>query len=143
MTPLEFFRIIAKQFADLTDDEVNGWLTIASLNANTGCLTGDRANLALALYAAHLASLDADNSTGEGGLGNVKTRREGDLTLSYVGGYLDGQWLGLSPYGQQYNDMLLGCFGAPIMTRYGANPPPVVAPYADDVTVFGPPRNLY
>lgn len=142
-TSLQYFRIIAKQFASVPDAEVNVWLDIAGLNANTACLMGDRANLALALYAAHLMSLDAANQTGEGGRGDIKSEREGDLSRSYGTAVNNGQWLGQSPYGQQYSDMMLGCYGATIMTRFGDTPPAVIAPYADDVLVYGPQRNLY
>jgi len=142
-TSLEYFRIIAKQFASVSDAEVEVWLDIAGLNANTACLMGDRANLALALYAAHLLSLDAANQTGEGGHGNIKSEREGDLSRSYGSSVGDDTWLGLSGYGQQFQNMMLGCFGATIMTRFGDTPPVVIAPYADDVLVYGPQRNLY
>lgn len=143
MTPLEFFRVVAKQFASVPDDDVNAWLSITDLTANTACLMGDRRNLALALYAAHLMSLDLANQSGEGGRGDIKSEREGDLSRSYGTAVNDGQWLGQSPYGQQYANMLLACVGATIMTRFGDSPPGVVAPYADDVYVGGQPRNLY
>jgi len=123
MTALQFFRIIAKQFADMSDADVEAWLAIALLNANTACLVGDRLALAQALYAAHMLFLDASNSTGEGGRGNIKMEKEGDLQRQYGSSVGGDTWLGLSPYGTQYNDMLLGCSGAGIMTRYGNNPP--------------------
>jgi hypothetical protein len=142
-TSLEYFRIIAKQFSSVSDAEVNVWLDIAGLNANTACLMGDRANLALALYAAHLLSLDAANQIGEGGRGDILSEREGDLSRTYGAAVNDGEWIGQSPYGQQYANMMLGCFGATIMTRFGDSPPVAIAPYADDVLVYGPQRNLY
>lgn len=142
-TSLEYFRIIAKQFASVSDAEVNVWLDIAGLNANTACLMGDRANLALALYAAHLIDLDASNQIGEGGRGNVTSEREGDLSRTYAAGSGDDTWMGSTGYGQQYSNMMLGCFGSTIMTRFGDTPPPVIAPYADDVLTYGPQRNLY
>lgn len=143
-TSLQYFRVIAKQFVGMDDADVQVWLDIAAINANTACLLGDSINLALALYTAHMLSLDADNSIGQGGRGNIRGEREGDLSRSYSKGSDDGTWLGLTGYGQQYANMLLGCVGAPIMTRFGSGPFPVgTALYADDVDVFDVPRNLY
>lgn len=121
---LEYFRIIAKQFSALSDTEVQVWLDMAATLGAAGCLLGDPANLATALYAAHLLQLDAENSTGEGGRGPIKSEKEGDLARTYgtATGVSDG-WLGLSPYGQQYANMQLGCTGATIMTRYGTEIP--------------------
>jgi hypothetical protein len=122
-TALEYFRIIGKQFAALSDAEVQAWLDMATTLGAAGCLLGDPANLATALYAAHLLQLDAENSSGEGGRGPVKSEKEGDLARSYgTGGYTDG-WLGSTGYGQQYANMQLGCTGATIMTRYGQDIP--------------------
>lgn len=122
-TAIEYFRIIAKQFAAVPDSEIQVWLDIAGLNANTSCLVGDRGALALALYAAHMLYLDVANSSGEGGRGSIKSEKEGDLARTYGATVGDGTWLGLSPYGTQYSDMLLGCNGGAITTRYGDSPP--------------------
>lgn len=123
-TALQYFRVIGKQFASLPDAEVQIWLDMAGTLGAGGCLMGDPLNLATALYAAHLLQLDAENATGEGGRGPVKSEKEGDLARTYgtATGVSDG-WLGLSPYGQQYSQMLLGCTGAVIMTRYGMDVP--------------------
>lgn len=143
MTSLEFFRIIASQFSSISDEVVNQWLLIAGLNANTACLDDDRKNLALAYYAAHLLFLDAENSSGSGGRGPIKSEREGDLSRTYGDGYGGNTWYSLSPYGQEYWNMISGCIGGGIMTRFGSTPIVNAAPYADDVNVWGQPRNLY
>jgi hypothetical protein len=145
MSIIEYFRIVAKQFAANLDAEVNVWIAIATLNANTACLTGDSVSLATALYTAHLMALDVVNTTGDGGRGNVKAEREGDLSRAYTSAPNQNTWLSLTPYGQQYQNMLLGCVGATIMTRFGAGPFPSTQPalYADDVDIFDVPRNLY
>lgn len=142
MSPIEYFRVIAKQFASVDDATVNVWLTIAALNA-PNCLIGDSANLAQAYYAAHLLYLDAEAANGAGGRGNIKSEREGDLSRTYGTISGDDTWLGSSPYGQQYVNMTLGCAGAGIMTRFGSGPFPTAAPWADDVMITGQPRNLY
>lgn len=123
-TSLEYFRIIGKQFAAMSDADVEVWLGIATTLGAGGCLMGDPANLATALYTAHLLQLDSENVTGEGGRGPIKSEKEGDLARTYgtATGVADG-WLGLSPYGQQYSQMTLGCTGGVIMTRYGMEVP--------------------
>jgi hypothetical protein len=144
-TSLQYFRTVAKQFIAVADADVQPWLDIATMNANTVCLVGDQQNLAYALYAAHMMALDVDNTAGEGGRGNIKSEREGDLSRVYMSTAAPGTWLALTPYGQQYENMLLGCVGATIMTRFGQGPFPSTQPslYADDVDVFDVPRNLY
>jgi hypothetical protein len=143
MTALEYFRVVAKQFASMDDPEVNVWLNIASMNAHN-CLIGDQANLAQALYAAHMLQLDSENQAGQGGRGNITSEKEGDLSRSYESSVSKDGWLDLSGYGQQYANMIVGCFGGGIMTRFDINNMPIsAAPYADDVVVFSPPRNLY
>lgn len=123
-TALQYFRIVGKQFAAIPDADVQVWLDMAGTLGAAGCLMGDPANLAAALYAAHLMYLDAENMTGEGGRGPIKSEKEGDLARTYgsVGGSASG-WLSLSPYGLQYDQMLVGCVGSGIMTRYGSDIP--------------------
>lgn len=118
MTPLEYFRILAPEFASVVDGTVQTWLTMAGNLANTGCLDAERAAMALALYAAHMLRLTLSPAQGTvGALGPVTSEREGDLQRTY--GALKGSdsWLGQTPYGQQYIDITKACFGAGIMTR--------------------------
>jgi len=122
-TAIEYFRIIGKQFAALSDAELQIWLDMAGTLGAAGCLMGDPANLATALYVAHLLQLDAENASGEGGRGPIKSEKEGDLSRTYATTSGGDGWLSLSPYGMQYSQMLLGCFGATIMTRYGFDIP--------------------
>jgi hypothetical protein len=122
-TAIEYFRIVGKQFAVLSDAEVQIWLDIAGTLGAAGCLMGDPANLATALYAAHMLQLDGENTSGEGGRGPIKSEKEGDLMRTYVTTASGETWFTLSPYGQQYSQMQLGCTGAGIMTRYGSEVP--------------------
>lgn len=118
MTPLEYFRLLAPEFASVVDGTVQTWLTMAGNLANTGCLDAERAAMALALYAAHMLRLtQTQGSSGSTALGPVTSEREGDLQRTY--GALKGSdsWLGQTPYGQQYNDITKACFGLGIMTR--------------------------
>lgn len=118
MTPLEYFRLLAPEFASVADATVNSWLTMAGNLIAVGCLDAERAAMARALYAAHLLSLST--RSGQGGasaLGPVTSEKEGDLQRSY-GGLKGGDTiLGSTAYGQQYLDVTRAGFGSAIMTR--------------------------
>lgn len=118
MTPLEYFRLLAPEFASVADATVNSWLTIAGNLIAVGCLDAERAAMAQALYAAHLLSLTT--RSGQGGaaaLGPVTSEREGDLQRSYSGVKGGDTYLGQTSYGQQYLDITKVCSGSAIMTR--------------------------
>lgn len=116
MTTLEWFRFFAPEYASVSDVDVAILVTATGTLANLGCLTGDNANAAIALYAAHLQWMKANAS---GGLnGSLKMRKEGDLAEQYVGRIAgDNSVVGQSPYGLQFISMTAPCFmGA--MTRF-------------------------
>lgn len=118
MTELQYFRLLAPEFADVDDTTVNQWLSVAGNLANTGCLDTERAAMARALYAAHMLSLTT--RSGQGGaaaLGAVTSEKEGDLQRSYGGVKGGDTYMGQTSYGQQYLDITRACFGAAIMTR--------------------------
>ena len=115
MTELEYFRLLAPEFASVADATVQQWLSVAGNLASTGCLDAERAAMARALYAAHLLSLST--RSGQGGLGPVTSEEEGDLQRSYGGLKGGDTYMGQTSYGQQYLDITRACFGAAIMTR--------------------------
>lgn len=118
MTELDYFRILAPEFASVADTTVNQWLSVAGNLTETGCLDTERAAMARALYAAHLLSLST--RSGQGGaaaLGAVTSEEEGDLQRSYGGLKGGDTYMGQTSYGQQYLDITKACFGAAIMTR--------------------------
>ena len=57
MTELEYFRLLAPEFASVPDATVNSWLTMAGNLIVVGCLDAERAAMAQALYAAHLLTV--------------------------------------------------------------------------------------
>lgn len=116
MTTLEWFRFFAPEYATVSDAEVAILVTATGTLANIGCLTGDNANAATALYAAHLQWVRTNSSSGLNG--NLKMRKEGDLTEQYdTGKSASVSALSQSPYGVQFIDMTAPCFmGA--MTRF-------------------------
>lgn len=121
MTQLEWFRILAPEFASTPDATVNAQLAAAALFVNVGCLDTDRANAAAALYAAHM--MWAAANAGSGASGAIKSEREGDLSRTFGSIKGDDSWLGQSPYGLQYLDITAVCFGSGLMTRYGNDIP--------------------
>lgn len=118
MTELEYFRLLAPEFASVDDATVQQWLSVAGNLANTEGLDSERVAMARALYAAHMLSLST--RSGQGGaaaLGPVTSEKEGDLQRSYGGLKGGDTYMGQTSYGQQYLDITKACFGAAIMTR--------------------------
>ena len=113
MTELEYFRLLAPEFASVPDATVNSWLTMAGNLIVVGCLDAERAAMARALYAAHLLTL----STAGGAVGAVVSEREGDLSRTYATIKGCDTVLGSTSYGQQYIELTRPCFGVNIMTR--------------------------
>ena len=113
MTELEYFRLLAPEFASVADATVNSWLTMAGNLIEVGCLDAERASMAQALYAAHLLTL----STAGGAVGAVVSEREGDLSRTYAAIKGGDTVLGSTSYGQQYIELTRPCFGVNIMTR--------------------------
>ena len=113
MTELEYFRLLAPEFASVPDATVNSWLTMAGNLIVVGCLDAERAAMAQALYAAHLLTL----STAGGAVGAVVSEREGDLSRTYATIKGGDTVLGSTSYGQQYIEITRPCFGVNIMTR--------------------------
>ena len=113
MTALEYFRLLAPEYAATIDATVNKWLAMADLQAAEICFTDERAAMAQALYAAHLLTL----STAGGAGGAIVSEREGDLSRTYATIKGGDTVLGSTSYGQQYIELTRPCFGVNIMTR--------------------------
>ncbi len=81
---------------------------------------GDKYNYAVALRAAHTLTI-ANRESGEG-TGSVKSRKEGDLSISYgtikgIDGYLDQ-----TSYGVELSGLIRGNIGAFSLTGLGTIP---------------------
>ena len=113
MTALEYFRLLAPEYSATLDATVNQWLAVADLQAAETCFTDDRAEMAQALYAAHLLTL----SVSGGVVGAIVSEREGDLSRTYATVKGGDTVLGSTSYGQQYIELTRPCFGVNIMTR--------------------------
>ena len=114
MTALEYFRLLAPEYAATIDATVNKWLAMADLQAAETCFTDDRAAMAQALYAAHLLALSEGGASSGG---TIVSEREGDLSRTYATIKGGDTVLGSTSYGQQYIELTRPCFGVNIMTR--------------------------
>lgn len=119
MTQLQWFRLLASEFSALTDAQVNALLSAAAVFVDTSGLNTDQANAAMALYAAHLQWISVNRTSIGASQGNITSEKEGDLQRSYSGMKNEDTWIGQSPYGQQFNDIMRAKVGGCIMTRYG------------------------
>jgi hypothetical protein len=115
MTALEYFRLIAPEFASVGDATVGQWLTIAARLADVSRLDAELGNMALALYAAHMLKLSTTSSSGASG--SVRMEKEGDLQRSYSTVKGADTLLGSTSYGLQYLDVTRPAYGLGIMTR--------------------------
>lgn len=119
MEALEYFRMFAKEFSNLPDEKVNGWITSASLFVNVSTLETEKQNLATALYAAHLCWVDKYKKGGE--RGTISKEKDGDLERQYNSIENANTFLGQNSYGMQYAE-LTGAFKTvrlpTIMTRF-------------------------
>jgi hypothetical protein len=118
MTPLEYFRVLAPEFAAVPDASVNVWLQMALDEINVECLDVERAARAQALYAAHLLKTSSSAATGSGGMGQVTSEKEGDLQRTYATLSNSTTWIGSTPYGQMYLEITRVCGGVGILTRF-------------------------
>lgn len=116
-TPLEYFRIFAREFDDVIDDDVLALIAAAELFVVVDSLDAARADAARALYAAHTAWLGRYAGNGGGNRGVVLSEKDGEQERRY--GAIDGSqtFLGQSTYGQQYQRLCLPIAGVSIMTR--------------------------
>lgn len=118
MTPLEYFRVLAHEFAAVPDASVNVWLQMALDVINVEGLDAERAAMAQALYAAHLLTTSSSAATGGGGRGQVTSEKEGDLQRTYATLSSSTTWLGATHYGQMYLEITRVCGGVGILTRF-------------------------
>lgn len=86
-TPLGIFRLIASEFAVVSDQIVQSKIDLASVLICAGNY-GKNSNVALALMAAHLLALPGGANGGAAGdgstsSGRVLSRKEGDLAITY------------------------------------------------------------
>lgn len=114
-TALEFFRQMAAEFDNMQDAEVETWISTAKLTANV-CSDGDAAELACALYAAHLLWIKKHHSDEGKQRGAVVSETDNKQSRNYQPIQGSESWLGQSPYGLQYMNM--NPVGTGLLTRF-------------------------
>jgi len=120
MSPLEYFRLLAPEFALLDDSVFNAWTLIAANLVTFEGMTDEQAAMGLALYVAHLIWVANNQAVGGGSAsGAIISESEGDLSRTYKPLAGGDTWLGQSPYGQQFLELTRPYFGLGIMTRVG------------------------
>lgn len=99
LTPVEIFRKVAPEFANVPDDVVAGYLDLAEAFVCSGGY-GKAYNLALSLMAAHImASPGGYSQDGSNSSGRILSRKEGDLSITYGNVSSDSSYLGGTTYG--------------------------------------------
>lgn len=116
MTALEIFRLIAKEFSGMTDNEVLEYIALAELDISEG-IYGALYEKALVYSAAHTIKLNELMSGGLASVFAVKSEKEGDLQRTYaVSDTKTCNPLASTIYGQELLNMQRLCV-VPILTR--------------------------
>jgi hypothetical protein len=118
-TQLEIVRLIAPEFAAVSDEDVLAFLDLAPLYIDPELVPEDRRGLALALQACILMSMQAQSSTGSATAGPVTREKEGDLERSY--GYSSNSTAEerKNGYQKQLDALYRGIIAGSITMRYG------------------------
>lgn len=121
---LKVFRVIAPEFANLTDEEVTAMLELFAPMVSKHTF-GTKYNLALAYFVAHIISLNGlyattQGSSTDGSVAGVKREKEGDLEREYAipdaSDYMS--LLYKTYYGRMYLQIMKLC-AIGIKTRFG------------------------
>lgn len=127
---INFFRQQAPEFNNLPDTVVTAWINTAIVWLDSYSISATKQDLALALYAAHLAWLQ--KYPGQGGASRGPILNESDDRMGAKKQYAliqnSDTWLGQSVYGQSFS-ALTGIGGpkkAAILTRFGVLSNPLV-----------------
>ena len=106
MTVDSILSLIAPQFNDIANK--NDYINLARLRVNA-CLFGDKTNMAIAYMAAHLIAVSNDPAREKGEAGNITSKKEGDLSVTFGNFNTDGNSdLNLTSYGQSFQGMIDG-----------------------------------
>ncbi|QKJ86680.1 DUF4054 domain-containing protein [Paramixta manurensis] len=97
--PLEVFRQIALEFAEIPDETINDYLELSTLFLSNKSY-GEANNIALALMSGHMmASLGCFSKESFTSTARVISRTEGDLSISYESISNDTDYLSTTSYG--------------------------------------------
>jgi len=116
MEALEYLRIHATEFSDLSDELITPMISSATMLAITTGLDSEKSNLAIGLYAAHLLWLQRYQTGGS--RGPVTFDRDDKASRRYATVKDADTFLGQSQYGMLYMQVAGGNFNVGIMTRF-------------------------
>lgn len=123
MARLEFFRQQATEFANLSDTAVEAWFATAEvfLTDDIAKIPEAKLELAIALYAAHLAWLQKYPGQGGASRGPVLEEKDDKKSRKHQLIINSDTWLGQSGYGLAFSNLtgIGGKAKAAILTRYG------------------------
>ncbi len=114
---LSYFRLIASEFADVTDEQVLEWAQIVTFYVDLDSYPKDKAEYIVALYIAHLLTLSSRAKSSAGYSGNLSREKEGDLERTFASIGVSGESLNSTQYGEMLKDLLINT-GIGILTRY-------------------------
>ena len=112
MTALEIFRLVAKEFETVSDDEVNGWIALTKPLISKR-IFGQVYNQAVSLLTAHRMKVSgsyasSDEVTNQTNAFGVSSYSEGDTSVSVNVSNIstaDDSWYALTSYGLQFLEL--------------------------------------
>ena len=112
MTALEIFRLVAKEFETVSDDEVNGWIALTKPLISKR-IFGQVYNQAVSLLTAHRMKVSgsyasSDEVTNQTNAFGVSSYSEGDTSVSLNVSNIstaDDSWYALTSYGLQFLEL--------------------------------------
>ena len=118
---LETFRLVAPEFASVSDAEVQKFLDLAPLFIDPLKYSVETRGLAIVYQAASLMYQQKQSTSGDSSGLDLTMEKEGDLQRSY--GKPNGKAVSKDIYLQALDRLSLQFSGATIMTRYGLTVP--------------------
>ena len=112
MTALEIFRLVAKEFETVSDDEVNGWIALTKPLISKR-IFGQVYNQAVSLLTAHRMKVSgsyasSDEVTNQTNAFGVSSYSEGDTSVSFNVSNIstaDDSWYALTSNGLQFLEL--------------------------------------
>ena len=123
-TQLETLRLLAPEFAGISDVEVQKFLDIAPLFIDPMKFSIETRGLALVYQACSLMYQQSQSSSGQSSGMDLTMEKEGDLQRSYGrAGVTNAKGAVKDIYMQQLDMLTLQFAGSTMMTRYGLTVP--------------------
>lgn len=123
-TQLETLRLVAPEFAAVSDTDVQAFLDLAPLFINPLLYSVESRGLALVYEACSLMLQRNQSASGDSSGLDVTMEKEGDLQRSYGrSGVSNARTSVKNIYDQKLDELSLQISGGCIMTRYGIDGP--------------------